>query len=80
MEGREGKGEVGGGWLRSSRCCQMAEIPAKKLKRDWRKKKLAGRICCRKLAELFPEFAELFSCTGQKIPEREKDKSEFFPR
>ncbi len=29
--------------------------------------KLAGRICGRILAELFPELAELFSCTGLKI-------------
>jgi hypothetical protein len=52
----------------------VAEIPAKKLKRGWRKKKFAGGICGRKLAELFPELAELFLelaklflCTGCKI-------------
>jgi hypothetical protein len=30
---REGKGEVRGGWLGSSQCCQVDKIPAKKLKR-----------------------------------------------
>ncbi len=30
-------------------------------------KKLARRICGRKLAKHFPELAELFSCTGRKI-------------
>jgi hypothetical protein len=32
-----------------------------------KKKKFAGRICGRKLAELFPELAKLFLCTGWKI-------------
>jgi hypothetical protein len=32
-------------------CCQVAEIPAKKLKRGRRKKKLAERICGRIVAD-----------------------------
>jgi hypothetical protein len=32
-------------------CCQVAEIPAKKLKRGRRKNKLAERICGRILAD-----------------------------
>ncbi len=36
----------------------MAEIPAKKLKRGRRKKKLAERICGRILAEFYQKVAE----------------------
>jgi hypothetical protein len=40
-----------------SQCCQVAEIPAEKLKRK-RKKKLAERICGRILAEFYQKVAE----------------------
>jgi hypothetical protein len=43
-------------WL--GQCCQVAEIPAKKLKRSRRKKKLAERICGRILAEFYQKVAE----------------------
>ncbi len=39
-------------------CCQVAEIPAKKLKRGHRKKKLAERLCGRILAEFYQKVAE----------------------
>ncbi len=39
-------------------CCQVAEIPAKKLKRGRRKKKLAERICGWILAEFYKKAAE----------------------
>jgi hypothetical protein len=41
----------GGGFHIPIQCCQLAEIPAKKLKRGLGKRKLAGRICGRTLAE-----------------------------
>ncbi len=37
-------------------CCQVAEIPAKKLKRGRRKKKLAERICGRILADFIKKW------------------------
>jgi hypothetical protein len=60
--GGRGRGKWGDGWLGSSQCCQVAEIPAIKLKSGGEKKveKLAGRICGQILAELFPELAKLF--------------------
>ncbi len=39
-------------------CCQVAEIPAKKLKRGRRKKKLARRNCGRILADYYQKVAE----------------------
>jgi hypothetical protein len=39
-------------------CCQVAEIPAKKLKRGRRKKKLAERICGRILADFTKKWQE----------------------
>jgi hypothetical protein len=41
----------GGGFARITQCCQVAEIPAKKLKGGRRRKKLAERICGRILAD-----------------------------
>ncbi len=41
-----------------NQCCQVVEIPAKKLKRGRRKKKLAERICGRILAEFYQKVAE----------------------
>jgi hypothetical protein len=41
-----------------SQCCQVAESPAKKLKRGRRKKKLAEKICGRILAEFYQKVAE----------------------
>ncbi len=41
-----------------TQCCQVAEIPAKKLKRGRRKKKLAERICGRILADFYQKVAE----------------------
>ncbi len=38
--------------------CQVAEIPAKKLKRGRRKKKLAEKICDRILPEFYQKVAE----------------------
>ncbi len=42
----------------SVQCCQVAEVPAKKLKRGRRKKKLAERIYGRILAEFYQKVAE----------------------
>jgi hypothetical protein len=41
-----------------AQCCQVAEIPAKKLKRGRRKKSLARRIYGRIMAELWPNFVK----------------------
>jgi hypothetical protein len=60
-----GSGGVGG-WAAAS-VVRWPKFWPKSSKGAGEKKKLAGRICGRKLAELFPEFAKHFSCTGQKI-------------
>ena len=39
-----------------SQCCQVAESPAKKLKRGRGKKKLAEKICGRILAEFYQKW------------------------
>jgi hypothetical protein len=51
-----GGGETGRGLTVTS--YQVAEIPAKKLKRGRRKKKLAERICSLILAEFYQKVAE----------------------
>jgi hypothetical protein len=48
--------------LTREQCCQVAEIPAKKLKRGRRKKKLAERICGRILAD----FTKKWQKRGRK--------------
>jgi hypothetical protein len=45
-------------WRPRKQSCQVAEIPAIKLKRGRRKKKLAERICGRILAEFYQKVAE----------------------